>query len=422
MLPDKAIDAPRDRLVNLLCRSVIAVVLALPVWLGISHGVLDFERNQGLEAALIGAAVIHLWTRPKWTEWLPALVIGALASAAYGLKHHGFGPYLDSTFGACGAFLGAGSLAVLAVALCLSDSDRRPRLRRTLIAAAVFPYFSFILTFGLNLTTALRPRVYDLVLYSFDESLQLRAGAWIGHFFAVSMPLRVAGIFVYEYLPVAICLLLALQRARPTRFSVDPLRLFIAVGVVGAVLYNTLPACGPIYIFGAKFPDNLPSISDLTVQPVLLAGKPRNAMPSLHFACALLILWNTVGLARRWRVGAAAFLAMTFFSTIGFGEHYLIDLIVAVPFAVAMQAACMHSASWDCWERRVACFGGAALTLAWISALRGGLFPAGAAAIAWCAVLATLALSLWWKRGLDLDGDFEQQIVSVRSVILPQEP
>jgi hypothetical protein len=378
----------------------MAVVLALPVCLGVSHGLLDFERNQGLEAALIGAAVIYFWTRPKWTEWAAVFSIAALASAAYGYLHHGFGPYVGSGFSAFAAFLGAGSLAVLAVQQIVGGRAPKRKVRETLIRAAVFPYFTFIMAFGVNLTTALRPKVYDLLLYSFDVGLQLRIGPWIGHLFDVSPLLQVAGILVYEYLPVAICLMLALHQAHPERFSVDPMRLFIAVGIVGSLLYNALPACGPVYMFGPKFPHYLPAISDLTIQPVSLAGHPRNAMPSLHFACALLLWWNAAALPRLWRTLAAVFLAMTFLGTIGFGEHYLVDLVVAVPFAMAMQAACLQSASWAWTERRVAFSGAALLTVGSIVALRLGLFQ-GSFALSWCGVLATLGLSLWWKRALD---------------------
>ena len=412
-----------DRVVQRICRAAIAAIVVLPVWLGASHGLVDFERNQALEAALIGAAVIHLWTRPKWTAWLPALAIGAFGCVVYGIRRHGFGTFWVSTLGTCAAFAGVGSLLVLTVQLCIFTRPHRARVRNTLIAAAAFPYFTFILAFALNLTTALRPKIYDLILYGFDETLQIHAGAWIGHLFAVSFPLRVAGILVYEYLPTAICLLLALQRARPDRFSVDPMRLFISVGVAGAVLYSVLPACGPIYAFGARFPDNLPPLSGLEIQPFLLAGKPRNAMPSLHFACALLIVWNAAGLNRVWRALAAAFLGMTFFATLGFGEHYLVDLVVAVPFAVAMQAACLESIPWICLERRTACYGSGALTLVWMAALRFGWFPVNGTAICWTAIAVTVLLSLRWKHGLNRGQvGLQQQVLPVRPVILAQEP
>ena len=281
MRANEPVQQTRTPIANRVCRLIIAVILALPVCLGVSHGLLDFERNQGLEAALIGAAVVYLWTRPRWAEWGAVFSIAALSSAVYGYLHHGFGPYVGSALSAFAAFLGAASLAVLAVQSIVRGQASRRKVRETLIRAAVFPYFTFIMAFGINLTTALRPKVYDLLLYSFDAGLQLRIGPWIGHIFDVSPPLKIAGILVYEYLPVAICLMLALHQADRDRFSVDPMRLFIAVGIVGSLLYNALPACGPVYMFGPKFPHNLPALSDLTIQPVSLSARLSGCRPRL---------------------------------------------------------------------------------------------------------------------------------------------
>lgn len=57
-------------------------------------------------------------------------------------------------------------------------------------------------------------------------------------------------------------------------------------------------------------------------------------MPSLHFAWVLMLLWWTRG-QRAWlRISAASFLILTALATLGLGEHYVLDLVVAVPFTV----------------------------------------------------------------------------------------
>jgi hypothetical protein len=55
----------------------------------------------------------------------------------------------------------------------------------------------------------------------------------------------------------------------------------------------------------------------------------------MHFGWALLAAWNVRG--RRLKVAAWIFTGLTAFATIGIGEHYFIDLIVAVPFCWAVQ-------------------------------------------------------------------------------------
>jgi len=84
---------------------------------------------------------------------------------------------------------------------------------------------------------------------------------------------------------------------------------------------------GPRYAFGALFPMGSPNVAPM---PALLEGYP-NAMPSLHMATALLLVLFTGRI--RWLLSVALlFLAGTVAATLAF-EHYVIDLVVAVPFA-----------------------------------------------------------------------------------------
>ena len=79
----------------------------------------------------------------------------------------------------------------------------------------------------------------------------------------------------------------------------------------------------------------------------------------------------------------------------GLGEHYFIDLVVALPFTVAMTAATTRSVPMISIERRLALFGGGALTLVWLVLLRSGVnwahvFPV----FSWSIVVATLVVSV----------------------------
>ncbi len=48
----------------------------------------------------------------------------------------------------------------------------------------------------------------------------------------------------------------------------------------------------------------------------------------------------TSGSRRLVRAGASMFLCLTILATLGSGEHYVVDLIAAVPFVVAVEALC----------------------------------------------------------------------------------
>jgi hypothetical protein len=388
-----------ERNIETLCRFIIFVALSLPLYLGIEHGLLNLERNPVLQSALAGAFLIHMWIRPRAAEWTATVAMGLLGSAAYAYGHQGFGNYPGAVQSICASFAGLASLLTLAAQSLLGAPAHRAERRKTLWIAAAFPYLSFVMAFFLNLTTAQHPRVYDLWLYAFDESLKVRASFLIGHLIANAAPLQDAARMAYESLPLVICWLLAVELRSAEKFSVNVIRLFVTAGLAGILLYQFLPAVGPVYVFGKKFPESLPALTSIVIQPMLLPHANRNAMPSVHFACALLVWWNTAALGRVWRALAAGFSILIFLATIGFGEHYLVDLVVAFPFALAVQAACLKSARQSV-GRRPMFWKSTLLTVAWIGALRSGLFP-DSFALSWCAVIATVALTLWWKRGLD---------------------
>ena len=57
-------------------------------------------------------------------------------------------------------------------------------------------------------------------------------------------------------------------------------------------------------------------------------------------------------------------------ATLGTGEHYFIDLVVAFPFATMIQYLCSFSLSWKEEQRLRACFYGLLTTLGWLVMLR----------------------------------------------------
>jgi hypothetical protein len=81
-------------------------------------------------------------------------------------------------------------------------------------------------------------------------------------------------------------------------------------------------------------------------------------------AGVVLIWWN----ARHWKLGgivAFVFMMLTALAAVGFGEHYFLDLIVAFPYALAIQAIATKSAGRF---RPLAL--GSAMTACWFLALR----------------------------------------------------
>ena len=121
----------------------------------------------------------------------------------------------------------------------------------------------------------------------------------------------------------------------------DNLFVQFAVGaVIGYLLYYILPAVGPGIYFHGKFPFHMPSPAQVPAIPVVFndgGATPRNAMPSMHAAWAILSflalryspLWqNALGLL---------YVIVTFVTTIGLGYHYILDWVVALPLVLLIR-------------------------------------------------------------------------------------
>lgn len=120
-------------------------------------------------------------------------------------------------------------------------------------------------------------------------------------------------------------------------------------------------------------------------------------MPSLHATWAFLIALISVEMTVwAWSFGAIYAVA-TIIATLGLREHYLIDLVVVVPFALAVHAGMgvmEHKGSRR--RQSVAALAGAAMTVGWLLVIRYGTaplrdFPSATT----CLILTTIVVSGW---------------------------
>jgi hypothetical protein len=175
-----------------------------------------------------------------------------------------------------------------------------------------------------------------------------------------------------------------------------PLGILASAGVLGYLLYFVFPATGPIYVWGAGFPGSPQPFATLReVHPHTIAlamPAPRNAMPSLHMAWALLLWFSCRPFSRFARGFALAYVVLTVLATLGTGEHYLVDLVVAVPFSVAVQALWTPVQSST---RNAVLAAGTSLMLLWLVVLRYGTeFFLQSPAISWSFVIGSTGISL----------------------------
>jgi hypothetical protein len=188
---------------------------------------------------------------------------------------------------------------------------------------------------------------------------------------------------IYTALPFMLGLLYAYtrQRGKPGEGARAAALLFLA-SLLAVAGYRVVPVAGPLFAF-PRFPIEPPSLGSGDLGLLPLAPKVlRNGVPSLHFAAALLVWWNLRHLGWGLRLIAGFFLVGTFLATLGTGEHYLVDLIMTVPFSVALQAGLMAT-DVSSARRRWSIVGfGSLLTAVWLVALRSATFVSVAPAVA----------------------------------------
>ncbi|MEU6251364.1 phosphatase PAP2 family protein [Streptomyces sp. NPDC047043] len=227
----------------------------------------------------------------------------------------------------------------------------------------------------LFITSQARPVVLDQYVATADHALGepswlvgriVSATGWIGFNFLD---------FVYGQLALAAVIVMlfqlrnvAVERRFPSHHLVHT---FLAIGLLGPVIYMIFPVVGPLFAYGtgtehwasvSLWSDPEPSVqwavADLwpkALPPVdaphhmLFDGiTPRNCMPSLHTAWATAIFIHSRKGSKFLRIAGTFWLIATLTATLGFGYHYGADLIAGVVFSLTIEAALRsHNRGWD---------------------------------------------------------------------------
>ena len=317
---------------------------------------------------LLSIVVIHLRVRPEWQD-AGGIILAASMFALIDLAFLHYQFYVIASM----SFVGMGSLLIMGLRAIFLQDDQKQKALLAFIPSALIVTANFFAGYSHLLTETLHPKVLDLYLYSFDSSLHVQIAFLMGQAFATWALLKKLSLFFYIGLPFTIAITYAGQVSRIRMKAVPIFAALFLVGPFGVLFYNLFPALGPVHLF-ADFPWHpltAEQAKRLFLEPVVCAGL-RNAMPSLHMAWVLLAYWYSRGLSIYERSISLAFVVFTVLSTLGTGEHYVIDLIVAFPFALSIQALCATSLAWSDRRRQRALLYGLLSTLSWLAVLRFG--------------------------------------------------
>lgn len=369
-------------------RGLSLCAVAAVCWLSLSRGFYEAcARDIFFSLSLASVVIVFLHVRPVKELWQAAVVTIALSF----LQTLGLGTPLKASVVA--GMAGISSLGLLAVRRVWSSSERR-----TLQYAFLPPLLLILLGYAgsnlLGITGRLHPMTLDRFLYVFDGSLGVQLSFVVGRWVLWSKWLTRLVLVFYYVLPAALMWVYSKQLVRDVNFAMQAFLAFLVAGPLGLIFYNLFPACGPIYLVGSSFPHvpaSFQQLKELPIVPVAISGA-RNAFPSLHLAWALLAWWYSAGAPWLTRAFAALFLFGTAIATLALGEHYFVDLVVALPFALMVNAACRLEVAISQWRRWASIVCGALVLLGWTALLR---FAPGLSlispAVPWTLVAVTFA-------------------------------
>ncbi len=351
---------------------VLAEGLALMVDRSVApHHALQPLNGQWLFTATAAAIALMTTRRIEIGDLcgLSGLLAAVVLPVCYGLGARGL--TLLSIFGEC---LWVASLVLASRAVLATEGDERRSALDLLVIRFSLPVCLPLLRVMLWIQTRSFAEVYDLHLYAFDG---LFGATVVKH---VALAVRaVPGLLtvlylVYQSLVPVVALFVVLQRTEKGYVHGKLLSRFLIAAVLGYVIYAILPGIGPGFAFPDVFPYGLPEAMETTPgRFVELDGFPRNAMPSLHTTWALLVFIAAWPMGPGLRVVGTLFLLGTLGATLALGEHYLVDLIVAVPFVVLVEGVAANPFAPT--QRRAALqavVGAVAMIAVWLVAIRFG--------------------------------------------------
>lgn len=369
----------------------------LYLWkLSVSEGLHSFMIHAGYLGWYLVA--MFLFSQSGWRKSLLAVVpgfVGALVYLTVAQPHYDAQDYFLIFGFAIGVYLPF--LLVYHRRSNITTADYRRKIDAMLYFWAAIVLLALLPPTYLNVTLFFHPTTFDLHLYHFEATMGFLPSVQLASL-ADALPTFEQVIkHAYHYMPLGYAVLLGAQLARPDRPAINLLAAWLISEFIAWTGYHLLPVAGPKFLFLEAFPTDVPSSDSLPVQQSLVIPASRNGVPSMHFGWALMLWLNANLLRVTWlRLGAALLLAMNFIATMALGEHYFVDLVIAVPVIVAVQALCMTTLPWNSPLRRRAIIAGVGIWLAWVVALRYGipLFKA-VPGLSWLAMAGTIVASIW---------------------------
>ena len=322
------------------------------------------------------------------------------------------------------AMLGFGASAILvqSITIIIATGARRREALIVFLPGIIVLGYVIVSWLYIPLTCTLRPTTYDAQTYAADFSFGHALCFDVGRFFKTFPIVQKIAECIYGLLPLGVVFLYSIKRRESPDSSANTLNGFLLPGVAGFFLYFVFPVVGPAYFFGDRFPFYPPLPGSLPANLPLTHTVPRNCMPSLHTAWALLIFWQARHCPRWVRAVAAVFFVGTLSATLGLGLHYVVDLIVAFPFTLAVLAFLSKKEKVGAERGKSLCWG-TGLVLLWLLLIHSaGKLLLSHPVPVWLISLFTVGVSLVRERKLSSPIRSTAPVAAAPSAVWPALP
>ena len=329
---------------------------------------------------------------------------------AYRLSGGRFYPVLDLKLFDLTAFMGIGSIILLSWQyFSASDTEERHQRMKTLRSAVTMPVccLASYIFFAIFFTSGKTEVSWDSLLYRFDLRLGAPWSFLAGQVFERHPLLRDTTSLVYQSVLFGLAVLYVALRKRIETLPVNTIAAFLVGTVAGVMCYFVIPGAGPFYVFPG-WPLHPPG--EIAIAGVAVTGLKLNALPSMHTFFALLVLWNSRAGGRKLRLFGVLFFVFTEMATLGLGEHYLIDLVATLPFAIAIEALCARGITWSDPRRYVAFAAGTSLFAGWLILLRSLAWLTLPVWLLWLAVAVSVLVPFLLERRLTCYGSAAEPV------------
>lgn len=347
--------------------------------------------------SLYAAAVIWAEDRPMQLYFAFVLLVSTVMT----LTMAGLRPAMVGFQGGCLAIFTFLGIVLLPRSL---PPERQKIWKVRLAELSLVALMLLIFLPGLYLTAILLHTSYDLHILALQDAVGLR---WTIDLVKL-VPENSIFYHLLEMVYFGILGSVMLMRVVETRQGSpgNILTLYMVAGLAGYASYYMVPGIGPLPIFpGYPYEMPAPGAFDVTTFQWHGLNEPRNAMISLHATWALLMIISALNLRRPAAIIFILLGVGNILATLVLRMHWVLDLVPAVPLAIATHLFCWdHAPTKKRRYQMTAALVG--LIIIWLAVIRWRptLF-AEIPGLGWAAIAFTLvAPVLMWRKAKALVG------------------